>query len=123
MNIKGVIWAGLYVQNLPAAVAFYQEKIGLRLVRQGEGWADFDAGGGAMFELLEGGRASSTPKGRDEQSLVIGFQVDDLDQALAALKSRQITLLAEPGQYKNQRWAYFCDPEGNILELKEIRRP
>lgn len=122
MISRGIIWAGLYVEDLPAAVTFYREAVGLRLVRQGQGWADFDAGGGGMFELLEGGHATADPKGRDKQSVVIGFLVDDMDQTLAELRGRGVRFLGQPGQYKNQRWAYFCDPEGNFMEIKEIRQ-
>lgn len=35
MNIKGIIWAGLYVEDLRRAVVFYQDVLGLRFIRKG----------------------------------------------------------------------------------------
>ena len=121
MISKGIIWAGLAVQDLPAAVLFYRDILGLPLKRQGEGWAHFEAGGGALFELYSGGEASDTPKDNHHQALVIGFLVDDLTASVADLQRRGVKFLAEIDGYRNQRWITFCDPEGNRLELKEIR--
>jgi predicted enzyme related to lactoylglutathione lyase len=123
MQSKAIIWAGLYVEDLAAQVAFYRDVLQLPLRRQGIDWAHFDAGGGVLLELMTGGVASHAPKGSQQQSLVIAFLVDDLDETVAELKRRGVTFLGEPEGYKNQRWAHFCDPEGNRLEIKEIRRP
>lgn len=121
MHPQGIIWVGISVEDLAAQIIWYRDVLGLNLRRQGDGWAHFAAGGGAMLELIAGGQASSEAKGVDRQSIAFGLQVSDLDQAMAEMRARGVVLLGEPGQFKNQRWAYFTDPEGNRLEIKEIR--
>lgn len=120
MQTHGLIWAGLFVQDLEAAIPFYRQTLGLPLRKRGEDWAFFDAGQGAQFELFTGGVASAEPKGPDKQSVVVSLRVDDLDQAMQELQGKGITFVGEVGEFDGTRWAYFFDPEGNRLELKEI---
>jgi predicted enzyme related to lactoylglutathione lyase len=119
--VNGVVWLGLYVTDLKVEIEFYRDMLGLPLLHHGEGWADFDAGQGVVLELLTGGIASISPKDAAHQSLVVGFLVDDLDQAMALLQKRGVVFSGEVEKFRNQRWAHFCDPEGNQLEIKEIR--
>ena len=117
MQYHGFIWIGLSVENLPASVAFYRDVIGLHLLEQGADWAHFDAGSGALFELMSGGKASPQPKTPAQQPLVVGLRVNDMDGAMAELHARGI-VFTETGQYEDTRWAHFSDPEGNQLEIK-----
>ena len=120
MNPLGVIWAGLQVLDLDKETAYYRDVIGFRLIRKNDGWAIFDAGGGVLFELSEGGTPSGRPKTSEQQSLVIGFRVEDLSQAVQMLQDRGVLFITEMEMYKSSRWIKFADPEGNVLELKEV---
>lgn len=119
MNCKGIVWAGLSVQNLEQAITFYKDVLGLSLLRTGEGWASFDGSNGARLDLFTGGTANSTPKKSDIQSLSIGFKVDDLDRAVEELTSKGVILVGNIAEFKGERWVQFCDPEGNMLEIKQ----
>ncbi len=118
MQYQGFIWIGLFVENLPAAVAFYRDVLGLRLLDQGADWAHFDAGGGALFELFGGGKAAPAPKSPAQQPLVVGLRVKDMQKAMAELQARGIHF-TETGGAGETRWAHFSDPEGNQLEIKQ----
>jgi predicted enzyme related to lactoylglutathione lyase len=120
MRYLGFIWCGVMVEDLQASVSFYRDVMGLRLLGKGEDWAHFDAGGGALFELMSGGKAAPRPKSTDQQSLVLGVRVDDLDRAMAELKQKEVEFVGEIGEFENTRWVGFSDPEGNLLEIKEI---
>jgi len=120
MEVKGIIWAGLYVEDLAKAVFFYRDAVGLKLLRQGEGWAHFAAGGRDIFEVFSGGAAHPVEKAADRQSLSIGFQVDDLAAAMTEMQGRGVVFNGEVGEWKGSRWIYFTDPEGNRLEIKEL---
>ena len=120
MKTHGLIWAGLFVENLEAAVVFYRDQLGLPLRSHGADFAHFDAGEGALFEVFSGGKAVSGPKGPELQPLVVSFRVDDLPAAMQELKAKGVSFIGEMGEYKGTRWASFCDPEGNLLELKQI---
>lgn len=122
MRFEGFIWAGLLVADMDAAVLFYRDVLGLRLLEGDPTCALFDAGGGALFELWPTGHASLSPKPPDRQSLRVAFKVDDLAAAVAELKGRGVHFTGEVGEYAGTRWINFTDPEGNRLELKEVPR-
>lgn len=125
MIIQGFIWAGLYVEDLEASITFYKEVLGLPLLGVGKDWAHFSAAQGELFELMGGGKAAPQPKDTGQQSIVLGFRVEDLDAAVAELKGKGVNFIGEIGEYRGTRWAHFSDPEGNRLEIKEVpsRRP
>lgn len=121
MQYQGLIWAGVYVEDLDVSMSFYQNTLGLPLLGKGEDWAHFDSGGGTLLELFTGGNRSQEPKKPDQQSIVIGLRVDDLDRAIAQLEQRGVLFIPEAsGEYAGTRWAHFSDVEGNRLEIKEI---
>jgi predicted enzyme related to lactoylglutathione lyase len=120
MKYEGFAWAGIFVEDMEASIVFYREVIGLQLTNSGDGWAHFDAGNGAMLELFSGGKAHTAPKRPDQQPIVLGLRVEDLDVVHAELSQKGVVFLGEIGQYGGSRWAHFSDPEGNRLEIKEI---
>ena len=122
MKYQGLIWAGIYVENLETSISFYQNVLGLALLGQGEDWAHFDSGDGTLLELFTGGTSWEEPKKPDQQSIVLGLRVDDLDVAIAELKEKGVEFIPEgSGEFAGTRWAHFSDVEGNQLEVKEIQ--
>ena len=120
MKYLGFIWGGLLVEDLETAVSFYRDVLGLRLLGKGEDWAHFDAGNGALFDLMSGGKASSKPKRPAQQSIILGLRVADLDRAVAELTQKGVNFVGDIGEFENTRWAHFSDPEGNHVEVKEV---
>ena len=121
MNYRGLIWAGVYVQDLDASVTFYRDVLSLPLLDRGDTWAYFDAGSGALLELYSGGVAKTAPKTADQQSIILGLRVDDLDAAIAELSAKGVQFLPEDsGEEGGERWAHFYDNEGNRLGVKEV---
>jgi predicted enzyme related to lactoylglutathione lyase len=120
MQYHGVIWAGLFVEDLETCVSFYKDVLGLPLFRKRNDTAHFDAGNGVLFELMSGGKASLATKGPDQQPVVLGLRVDDLENAIVELKQKGVFFIGEPGEYKGTYWAQFSDPEGNRLEIKQV---
>jgi predicted enzyme related to lactoylglutathione lyase len=117
----GISWAGIYVDDLDAAVEFYQRTVGLPLVRTRPEYAHFDAGSGNLLELFSGGDSSSGPKDPTQQSVVVALQVDDLAAAEKVLRRRGVRFTDNKGTFANSSWATFVDLEGNLAEIKEIR--
>jgi lactoylglutathione lyase len=120
MKYHGPIWLGLFVEDLESSVRFYQHVMGLPLLAKGDEWAHFDSGNGSLLELFSGGSASLEPKMPVQQSITVGFRVEDLDSSIAELKRKGVRFIGEVGEYEGTRWAHFSDPEGNQLELKEV---
>jgi predicted enzyme related to lactoylglutathione lyase len=63
--------------------------------------------------------ASSSPKTPAQQSVKVSFHVDNLDEAIADLESRGVQFL-DRGEEDGTHWVTFVDPEGNLLELKQL---
>lgn len=121
MKYHGLIWAGIHVEDLEASILFYQNVLGLALLDKGEDWAHFDSGAGTLLELFSGGKRRKKPKKPDQQSIVLGLRVEDLDLAVAELQQKGVSFIPEgSGEFASTRWAHFSDPEGNQLEVKEI---
>ncbi|MBL3688193.1 VOC family protein [Leucobacter zeae] len=79
---------------------------------------------GSNFEVFEyeaPGSATVPPRNSDVGGHHIGLYVDDLDAAIAFLRSRGIRVLGEPtssgGASAGQRWVYFLSPWGMQFEL------
>jgi predicted enzyme related to lactoylglutathione lyase len=116
----GIAWAGLSAQDQVRLVDFYSETVGLRIIERTDGYTLFDAGGGAMFEIWGDGCAVEGRKNPQQQSMIVGFQVSNLELAIAELSSRGLSPDGEIGSYMGTRWIHYKDPEGNRFELKDL---
>jgi len=107
--------ASLWTEDVPAAVRFYSEVIGLRLCPC-EGYhmdpLHFDVGG-AYLAILKG---KSVLAQNAETFPVIALAVDDLDSAVERLKAHHVDLLKD-AEDPASRWVFFRDPGDNLIEL------
>ncbi|WP_342078943.1 VOC family protein [Yoonia sp. SS1-5] len=55
--------------------------------------------------------------GRPEQSWMLNFRVENLDQAIAELTASDIAVTVDPEIHPSGRFAQLTDPEGNPIEL------
>jgi len=81
-------------------------------------------GNGSNFEIFEydgPGQNKTQPKNSDVGGHHLAFYVDDLDEALAYLRSKGVRILGEPvasqGPSQGQKWVYFLSPWGMQFEL------
>jgi glyoxylase I family protein len=81
-------------------------------------------GGQAIFEVFEyeaPSQAISPPLNSDVGGHHVALYVEDLDAAVAALRSKGLRVLGEPttsrGASAGQRWVYFLSPWGMQFEL------
>lgn len=79
---------------------------------------------GSNFEVFQyepADQQSPQPRNSDIGGHHLAFYVDDLDEAIAYLRSHGIRILGEPTASKNasegQRWVYFLSPWGMQFEL------
>ena len=107
-----------WTADMDRAVKFYQEVLGLPLVRRdGSQWAEFDAGA-VRFALH--GAVHGHPS---EPGGTVMFRVDDLDAARAALEARGVEFADHVGEVEGfARFASFLDPDGNRIDIVEYLR-
>ena len=110
------------VKELPRAVEFYRDRLGIRFLFQAPpGLAFFDCGGVRL--MIE------VPENKDfaRMGSVLYFKVDDIDRAYADLHHRGVSFRGAPHLIAklpdHELWmAFFDDGEGNTLALMHEKR-
>jgi predicted enzyme related to lactoylglutathione lyase len=109
-------------KDIPRAVAFYRDALGLRLLFEvPPKMAFFDCDGvRLMLSLPEEAEF-------DHPGSVLYFRVDDIDQAYAGLKERGVSFLDTPHLIAklpdHELWmTFFRDSEANTLALMAEKR-
>jgi catechol 2,3-dioxygenase-like lactoylglutathione lyase family enzyme len=115
MKPIGVHHVSINVRDVERATAFYCDVLGLSVRPDrpsfsfGGTWLDV---GGQQIHLIEGDVPS--PLGQH-----FALTVDDLDGVVAELRSRGVSVTELPPL--GNRQAFLSDPEGNAIELTELR--
>jgi predicted enzyme related to lactoylglutathione lyase len=116
MDLKGIDHVYYWTRDMDRAVAFYRDVVGLALRRRdGDAWAEFDAGPihFALHGAVEG--HSVAPGGATAV-----FRVDDLDRSVRTLEERGVRFHDHVGEVPGYcRFRSFSDPDGNPVQLIE----
>jgi catechol 2,3-dioxygenase-like lactoylglutathione lyase family enzyme len=106
-----------------AAMKFYRDKLGLELQYHDQFALVFDCGGTTV-------RVAVVGEVKAAGYTVLGWQVRDVDKAIAELAQNGVEMLRFAGmeQEENGVWnspsgarvAWFRDPDGNTLSLTEL---
>ena len=115
------IFATIHVKSLEDSIRFYEDVMGMKLVRRFSGGAGIDiaflADGPAEMELICD-RNAKLPVYGEWPSL--GFAVDDLDQAMKDMATHGIEIVSGPFQPNPAtRFFFIKDPDGIQLEIIE----
>ncbi len=112
---------GLTIDDLPRAVEFYRDTLGLRLLFQAPpNLAFFDCAGVRLM-------LAPVEKPGEKFSSVVYFRVDDIRAAHETLAARGVPFESAPHLIArmpdHELWmAFFRDPSGNLLALmSEVR--
>jgi catechol 2,3-dioxygenase-like lactoylglutathione lyase family enzyme len=104
----------LGVRDLPQAVAFYRDKLGLKVIMQESALALLQCG--AVMIGLSRGHASMAPHVAGATEVVFG--VDSVRAAQKALGEKGVMFLGEPRQVTPTDCAvHFKDVDGHLLSL------
>lgn len=103
----------LGVRDLPAAIAFYQDKLGLKVIMQESELALLQCG--TVILGLSPRHASAVPLA---EAVEVSFGVETLRATHKALGEKGVTFLSEPRQVTPTDWAvHFRDVDGHLLSL------
>ena len=120
-TIAGIGQIAITAHDVPRAVRFYRDVLGLDLLFEMPKMAFFDADGvRLMLSLPEDARF-------DHPASIIYYRVNDLDAAHARLMAAGASFERPPHLVAtmpdHELWMAFCDDsEGNTLALMEERR-
>lgn len=125
--IRHVAGVGEVVEDVPAAVAFYRDVLGLEVeYEEGSDYATLKVPGILHWGLWDRrAAAESTFGSRDEAQRIplgfcVGFEVDDVAEDAAMAEARGMRLIQGP---KTEPWgqktARFLTPWGSFSEITE----
>jgi len=115
--LKSIDMVAIYVRDWPAALAWYQDKLGLAAVYVEEHHSfavlGLPGGGPVLHVVADAGRPAGA-----RNRCVPNIGVDDFDRTIEELRGRGI----EVGNIQNDeedgyRLATIADPEGNELNI------
>jgi catechol 2,3-dioxygenase-like lactoylglutathione lyase family enzyme len=127
--IHGVVETVLYADDLPRAIDFYRDVIGLALMTgDGERFQSFDAGAGRVLLLFKrGGTLVPQPvstggfipphDGHGPHHLAFAIATDDYEAWRRWLQTRGVAIESETQWGRGGRSVYFRDPEQHLVEL------
>jgi predicted enzyme related to lactoylglutathione lyase len=115
----------LPVSDADRASRFYQEKLGLRQIATGaDGSRIFAAGTGDAIGLMP------AEEGAQSKHTVLSFEVDDITEEVHELEDRGVSFedydmpdlktVDHIAQMGDEKAAWFCDTEGNILCIHQV---
>ena len=112
----------LLVKDLEASMHFYKDILDLELNSQDNGFADFkmEDTSLAIFQMDKAVSMFPNSYMKVGGSVVLAFQVDDVEQTCSNLKVKGVNIIEGP---KTTSWgqtvAYFLDPDENIWEVSK----
>jgi catechol 2,3-dioxygenase-like lactoylglutathione lyase family enzyme len=114
VQLRGISAVMLGVRDLPAALAFYKDKLGLTVMMQEPALALLQCG--TVLLGLSRGHTSLAPHVAGATEVV--FQVENVRAAHKALRARGIEFTTEPRQATPTDWvAHFKDVDGHLLSV------
>jgi len=114
MKPSGIHHVSVCVKDVPEAVAFYTDVLGLTVLDRpdfGFGGAWLDAGG-QQVHLME---SASSREGGDH----FAIRVDDLERAVADIRATGYTVNTVDHMRGAGHQAFLHDPSGNFIELNQ----
>ena len=121
-EISSIGQIAIVVHDLPKAVEFYRDKLGLRFLYEFPGLAFFDCGGvRIMLSFPESAEF-------DHPASILYYKVADIQAAWRVLETRGVKLEHEPHVIARMpdHDLWICairDPENNLVELmSEVKR-
>ena len=108
------------VKDLPLAIAFYRDQLGLPFLFNTPGLAFFQCG--ELWLMLS---LPSSPE-FDHPSAILYFRVDDITAAYQSLVGRGVSFIDPPHvvhrDAERELWrAFLREPDGNVLAIREMR--
>lgn len=78
---------------------------------------------GSMLEIIPSEGDRQPAKMKDPGIRHLAVDVDDFDEALKQLESKNVQFLTQPFENQGNRLVFFSDLDGNILHLISRRKP
>jgi lactoylglutathione lyase len=116
----------LLVADAPKLISFYRDVIGMEVKQESDDWIELSTKGGSTVLALYPKRDKKTPssvkQGSDSaRSMLIGFNVSDLDSVCKELDNKGVRFFKKPAEESFGKHAIIEDPEGNLISIAELK--
>ena len=128
--IKGLAEASIRVKDLGVMQRFYEEVVGLEVLRQEEDYVFFRIAEGygghtqnlALFDagnrtFLEAKSSTLSQEGSTLHHIALNVALEDFESERLRLEGLGVKVHATEHPWIHLRSLYFADPEGNTLEF------
>jgi len=117
MNVLGIAWVGVAIDQVDTLLPFFRDVLGLRPEIERPHFVKLLARNGDVVELFGRG-GKHPPEQFAANQIVAGFLVDDIVAARQELAVAGIELLGDIHDgTRAYRWQHFRAPDGSVYEL------
>lgn len=109
----------LFVERYIECVTFYKDVLRLEVRKEKENLVSFNISGGYLM-VEKDGVGSTIEKSREQNPVVLRFDVDSLSESVKQLKFKRVTFLEEHLAFDWGTIAVLLDPDSNRIELGEV---
>ena len=115
MKVVKLAWVGTRTQRAGETADFFQHVMGLDLMIESDDFYVLRLPDGSKVEVFG---PSISDKAHFTTGPVVGFLVDDFDQAVSELRARNVEIVFGPQSSPDgNQWVHFRGPDGNLYEL------
>jgi catechol 2,3-dioxygenase-like lactoylglutathione lyase family enzyme len=114
VQVTGLGWLGVRTARFEENVRFFQDVMGLEVIRREHDVAGFKFPDGAEVEVW---RPEDQFHGFFTTGPVVGFRVDDADEARARMEAAGVEFLTPVQRSEGAAWSHFRGPDGNVYEI------
>jgi catechol 2,3-dioxygenase-like lactoylglutathione lyase family enzyme len=114
MKVEGLAWLGIRTERFEETSRFFRDVMGLEVTRQEREVVGFGFPDGTEMEVW---RPEDEFHAFFGTGPVVGFRVDDVDEARARMEAEGIEFLTLVQRLREAAWSHFRGPDGNIYEI------
>jgi catechol 2,3-dioxygenase-like lactoylglutathione lyase family enzyme len=114
MEVKGLRWLGIRTERFEETAQFFRDVMGLEVTRHERNVVGFRFPDGTEMEVWRPEEEFHAFFGAGP---VVGFQVDDVDEARARMEAEDVEFLTPVQRTKGTAWTHFRGPDGNVYEI------
>jgi lactoylglutathione lyase len=117
--IKGLAGATIWSEDLNRLLPFYRDVVGLKIRIQTPGFVVFGEPDAPALGL--GTHSEVHGRNADPARHMVGLLTDDVDADSKRLKAAGVEFVEEPTDYGHLRMSTLRDPEGNLIQMLQLK--
>lgn len=118
LEVTSLGWLGIRTDRFEETLNFFRDVLGLEVIRQERDVVGFAFPDGAELEVW---RPEDRFHGFFTTGPVVGFRVDDVEEARARMEAAGVEFLTPVQHSDRATWSHFRGPDGNVYEIIALR--